>query len=126
MNARILPIEEWGKLDASAGLPTLLAHCEPQNTAVIVVEDGAGIIVACIATLRVTHFEGLWISPEYRGNPGVFRALIREAYAIPRSRRESWVIGGAEDGDERMGDLCRRLGGHPLPVEFFAMPVGEH
>jgi hypothetical protein len=124
MNARILPVEEWGRLDGTDLCP-LLPYVEPQNIAVMVVEDDAGKIVACVSALQVTHFEGLWISPESRGNPGIFRALIREAYAIPRGRRESWVFGGAQTGDEQMGALCRRLGGHPLPVDFFAMPVGE-
>jgi ribosomal protein S18 acetylase RimI-like enzyme len=125
MNTRVLPVEEWGRIEGS-GLSALLPYCEPQNISVMVVEDEAGKILACVSALRVTHFEGLWIDPEHRGDPGVFRALIRKAYAVPRERNEAWVIGGAESGNEQMNALCRRLGGHPLPVEFFAMPVGEH
>jgi len=124
MTARILPVEEWDRIE-DAGLSALLPYCEPQNIAVMVVEDDAGKIVACVSALRVTHFEGLWIAPEHRGDAGAFSALIHAAYAVPREHGEKWVFGGAEAGDEQMSALCRRLGGHPLPVEFFAMPVGE-
>lgn len=125
MKAKILEPEEWGRINAP-DLPELLQFVEPQNIAVVVVEDDYGEIVASVAALRVTHFEGLWIDPSYRGNAGVFRSLIREAYSVPRSRDEKWVFGGAGTGDEQMVTLCRRLGGRPLPVEFFAMPVGEN
>jgi hypothetical protein len=121
---RILRAEEWGRIN-SPDLPTLLPYVEPQNIAVVVVEDDAGEIAACVSVLQASHFEGLWIKPEHRGNAGVFRALIRQAYAVPRMRGEQWVFGGAEDGDARMDKLCCRLGGQSLPVRFYAMPVGE-
>jgi len=125
MRARILKPEEWGRIN-SPELPELLPYTEPENISVVVVEDDAGEIVASVAALQVTHFEGLWIKPEYRGNAGVFRALIHQAYMVPRARSEQWVFGGAEKGNEQMGTLCKRLGGHPLSVEFYAMPVGEN
>lgn len=124
MRTRILSSSEWGRLEASE-LPALLHYVEPENVSVVVVEDEAGEVLASVAALQVTHFEGLWIKPEARGNAGVFRALIRGAYAIPRARHERWVMGGAATSDEQMEMLCRRLGGHQLSVEFFALPVGE-
>ncbi len=124
MNARILRPEEWQRIKSN-GIHKLLAYTEPQNIAVVVVENDEGEIVASVSALQVTHFEGLWIKPEERGNAGVFRALIRQAYALPRVRKEQWVFGGAEDGDDQMGALCERLGGHPLPVKFYVMPVGD-
>lgn len=124
MRARILNPEEWPRLEGH-DLSALLPYVVPQHTAVVVVEDDAGDIVATVADLRATHFEGLWLAPEHRGNAGVFRTLIREAYALPRKRGETWVFGGAGRGDARMKMLCRRLGGQPLPVEFFALPVGD-
>ena len=124
MNARILRPEEWQRIN-SPGLPELLAYTEPQNIAVVVVENDEGEIVASVSALHVTHFEGLWIKPEERGNAGVFRALIRQAYALPQTRDEKWVIGGAEDGNDQMGALCERLGGYALPMKFYVMPVGD-
>jgi len=124
MNTRILSPEEWQKIN-SPGLPDLLMYTEPQNVAVVVVEDDAGEVMASVCALRVTHFEGLWIEPKHRGNAGVFRSLIRQAYALPRMRGEHWVLGGAANDDTRMGDVCCRLGGQKLPLSFFAMPVGN-
>lgn len=124
MRVRILRPEEWHRIN-TPGLPAMLVYTEPQNISVVVVEDDAGEIVASVCALQVTHFEGLWIKPEERGNAGVFRSLIRQAYEIPRSRKESWVFGGAENGNDQMNALCEDLGGQPLPVKFYAMPVGE-
>jgi hypothetical protein len=91
--------------------------------AVVVVEDEAGQIVGSVQVAQVTHFEGLWIKPEVRGNPGVMRALIRQAAAIPRVRGESWVIGGAAEGT--MQGFNERLGGKRMAQDFYALWVGE-
>jgi hypothetical protein len=121
--ARILRPEEWHRIN-TPDLPPLVPFVEPENLAVVVVEDDAGEIIACVSAMRVTHFEGLWIKPEYRGNAGVFRALIRQAYAVPRVRGEAWVFGSSAHGNDRMERMCGRLGGRELPVRFYAMPVG--
>lgn len=123
MKARILSPEEWGKLEPE-GAPCVLPYTEPENIAVVVVEDDDGAIMACVQALQVTHFEGLWIKPEHRGNAGVFRALIRQAYALPQARRERWAIGASANGDGRMDTLCTRLGGKPLQMHLYAIPVG--
>ena len=123
MRARILSPEEWSKIN-TPGLPDLLAYTEPQNIAVVVVEDDEGEILASVCAMQVTHFEGLWIKPSERGNAGVFRSLIRQAYAVPQTREEHWVFAGAADGNDQMGTLCARLGGHLLPVKFYVLPVG--
>ncbi len=124
MRARILPPEEWGRLDGT-DLGKLLPYAEPFNVAVIVVEDDAGKIVAHVSAIQVTHFEGLEIAPEYRGNAGVFRALIRQAYAVPAMRGESWAFGSVADGDARMEKLLCRLGGVPLPLHEYGLKVKE-
>lgn len=123
MTTRVLRPEEWDKITAP-GVPDLLEYCNPEDVSVIVVEED-GKIVASVCVLHVTHFEGLWIEPKHRGNAGVFRSLIRRAYDVPMSWGRSWAIGGAEDGDARMDKLCRRLGGQPLPLKFYALPVGD-
>lgn len=125
MKARILQPEEWGKINAPA-IPETLIYTEPKEIAVIVVEDDDGKVVASICAMRVTHLEGLWIAPEYRKHPGVFRALKRLTYAVPRVRGERWVFGGAADGDELMASICERLGGKMMPLKFYAMPVGDN
>ena len=123
MNARILKPEEWGRLEGS-GLPPLLAYAHPRNVAVVAVEDSGGELAACMSVLQVSHFEGVWVDPKHRGNPGVMRPLLRQAWAIPAANGEQWAIGAAAVGDEQMLGFLRRLGA-PLSMELYAIKVGE-
>ena len=127
MKARILRHEEWGRLDGQ-GLSSLLPFVEPQNIAVVVVEDTAGEIVACLSAIQVTHLEGTWVAPKYRGNAGVMRALLRQAFAVPEVRGEHWAFGSVmADGEPGLVDgFLRRLGGQQMPVRLYALPLGGH
>jgi len=124
MKTRILRPDEWGRVPINE-MPSLLPFVAPQNIAIIVVEDDAGEIIGMLSALRVTHLEGLWVKPEYRGRM-VAWDLYRQAMALAGVRDESWVVGGAADGDETMDGLIRRCGGNPLPLRFYSMPVGGH
>ena len=119
MKARILTPDKW----PSTTMQPLLPYIHPDNAAMVVVEDEAGKVGASLAVLRATHFEGLWIDPECRGNAGVARALIRLATALARARGEQWVFGGA--ADDRMRNILERLGGVPMPLDLFALWVGR-
>jgi hypothetical protein len=119
VNARILPPEEWSRLDRKPVM--LFPYVQPENIDVVVVED-EGEISACMTVLRATHFEGLWITPERRKNAGVMRALLRQATALARLRGDQWVFGGAEK-DEMRGYL-ERGGGVKVPMDLCALWVG--
>lgn len=122
MKARILPLNEWGRIKDTE-IAALLPYVDSQNVAVVVVEDGERI-VARWCVFQATHFEGLWIDPEYRGNAGVVRPLLRQAYALPQMRGERWAFSGAEDGpDEQIDRLLRKLGGKRVSIRFYAVPV---
>lgn len=116
MRSRILPREEWARLDAGAvsesGLGPLIAHLDPGDVEVRVVEDGAGEIVGCVSRLRLTHLEGAWIDPSHRGNPGVGRRLLREAVTAARGR--GWVL--ASSMTACIQRLLERMGATALPV----------
>jgi len=118
---RFLPPDEWHRVKPTE-LGTLIPFAEPQNTAIIVAED-RGEIVGTLAAMQVTHLEGLWVKPEYRGAFTAFK-LYQQALALARARKEAWVLGGAADDDRYMEGLIRRLGGSPLPVTFYAMKSG--
>lgn len=120
MRTRILPPEEWHRLNVGE-LPALLPYVAPQNIAVIVVEDDDGEIIGCLSALQVTHLEGLWIKPGQNGIVG--RALLRQAGALARVKHEDWVFGTVGDGDDRMDGIMRRLGGHPVKARLFSMGV---
>lgn len=124
MRTRILWPDEWPRINVPE-LPPLFPYVAPQNIAVIVAEDEAGEIIGVLSALRVTHLEGIWVKPGLRGG-GVAHALFQQALDVARTRDETWVLGGAADADEAMDGYIRRLGGFPLPVRFYPMPVGGH
>lgn len=119
MNARILPREEWGRLERAPVM--LFPYTQPENVAEVVVEDGDRVL-ACMSVLRATHFEGLWVDPSARRHPGVMRGLLRQATAIAQVRGERWVFGGAEH--DQMRGFLGRLGGVQVPMDLYALPVG--
>lgn len=123
MIARILPPDEWSKLDT--GFPPIGTTLRPEDSQVIVIED-EGKIVASVGTFRVTHFESLWIHPEYRGNAGVARRLMKACVSAARKWTDQWVWGCS--GTDHMNDILERMGGKKMPVDTFIVPlldVGE-
>jgi hypothetical protein len=123
MTPRVLHPDEWEGRLAETELPSLLPYLTPANTSVVVVEDGEKLL-ASMAVVRVTHYEGAWIAPEARGNLGVTRSLLRMASVFPLTRGEQFVFGGA--ADDRMKDILKRMGGAPMPLEFYALTLGSH
>lgn len=122
MITRILPADEWHKLDAS-GLPALLRHLRPADCQVVAVED-EGRIVGTLGVLKMTHYEGVWVAPDKR-NGYILGRLLSGAGQLVREMGESAVLGAAQDDDVVMDELIRRRGGVPLPIRVYAMPVGE-
>lgn len=121
MRARILRPEEWERLRVPE-LPPSFPYTDPGSIAYVVVEDGDEIL-ACMAVVKLTHFEGAWIAPEARGNAGVVRALLRQASAVAEVWGERWVMGGST---ERLGPVAgylSRLCGVPIPASFTAIPI---
>ena len=120
MIARILPPEEWHKLSVT-GMAPMQSTMRPEDVQMIVVEDGDRI-VASMGTYRVTHFEGLWIDPEYRGNPGLGRRLIKAGIEAARKWTDRWVWGCSDTG--RMDSIIERIGGNRIPVDSYIIPLG--
>lgn len=126
MIARVLPKAQW---PADHEPPPLLKFIPEDEIAMVVVQDGKGKIVARWYVFQATHFEGLWIDPEFRGNAGVIRPLLRQAYALPLMRGERWAFSGAAIGsdgtfDDKVDYLLQRLGGQLQPVRTYVVPVG--
>lgn len=119
MKARVLPREEWGKLDVS-GFPTVGSSLRPEDSEVVVVEDGDKI-VATMSTFRVTHFESLWVDPEYRGNAGVARMLLKAGIQSAKKWTDEWVWGSS--GTDHMDDILTRVGAKKMPVSTFVVPI---
>jgi ribosomal protein S18 acetylase RimI-like enzyme len=120
VNARILPRSEWSKL-AVSGIAPMEQTLRPEDVQMVVIED-EGRIVATMGVFRVTHFEGLWIDPEYRGNAGLGRRLIKMAITAARKWAGNWVWGASETS--HMDDVLSRLGGACVPVKTYIIPIG--
>ena len=119
MNSRILPPEEWHRLDGTEAeqlWPTL----DPQNVRVVAVEDGDEL-VSCWVAMRVVHMECLWVKPSHRGLAGVARRL----FAGLRQVAVEWDLRGVVTSSLSpvVTDLIRRFGGSPLPGEMFVLPI---
>ena len=115
MKARLLPGEEWSTKLHETQLPELLCYVSPKDAGIVVVEEGDRVI-ASLGVLRAPHFEGLWVAPEYRGNPGVMRALLKAGADEARKANEKWAMAFA--AEEHMREFLSRLG-HRVPVDSY-------
>lgn len=116
MKARILPPDEWSRLERTQ-IP-MLPGVKPADIDVVVVED-EGKVVACLSVLKITHFEGLWIDPERGNGLGAPKALLRLALALTEKCGSDWVWAGA--ADDRMRGILSRVGAVKLPVDSYVL-----
>ena len=89
-----------------------------RDAAVVVVEDGSRI-VARMSVLRVPHWESFWMAPEYSGNAGVTRALLRGATAQAQAWAKLWFYANADS--DAMIKTLKRLGGDFQPMHTLSM-----
>jgi GNAT superfamily N-acetyltransferase len=116
---RVLPQAEWSRvahLDVSMWLP----YVAPEDVRIVVLEDGDRI-VGCWGAFRVVHLEGVWVDPAYRRQPHAVQALKDAAIEVA-SRWAPWAITGAATAAVRRL-ITRHLGGVPMPMESFAIPL---
>lgn len=120
--SRILPVEEWPKLAAvdPDGVWPLL---KPDDTQVVVVEQGDQIVGVWLA-VRFVHAEGVWIDPAHRGAFGVVKRLLSGMRAAAKSWGASVVWTGAAEGDTGVMQLITKLGGTPIPMTSYRLPMG--
>ena len=114
--ARVLPREEWGRLE-DAGLFTTL---RPEDVAVVVVED-EGEIVASLGVLRAPMFEGLRMAPGRASHAGVGRMLLRKALDVASEWSPHWTIAHASIDEDGVRSMLERIG-QWLPVHTFMIP----
>lgn len=121
MNVRVLPVEEWGKLEVT-GLPSIASDFDPGALVPLVVEEG-GEIVATTTLVPVVHLESLWIREDKR-NAAVVRQLMN---GISGMCKESGVrVVMAQTNRENVEMILARMGRF-LPVSSYVLRVGgEH
>lgn len=113
MTSRILPPEEWAKLQGTEIGPVwdrLPAGARP------VVVEHEGAIVGVHVLLPIWHVEGLWIAPAYRGRTSVARRLWMAVKAEAAALGLARVVTAA--ADERVCGLLAHVGAEALPPHF--------
>lgn len=119
MTTRILPPEEWHKLDGSEAEP-LYPLLNPETAQVVVVEDGDRI-VGCHVLMWVLHAECLWIHPHHRGKSSVGRRLWD---AVQRTARRAGVHALMTAAcDDTVRGLLAHVGAQQVPGEHFMVPL---
>lgn len=119
MTSRILPPDEWHKLDGTeAGL--IRAALIPDRTRVLVVEDH-GAIVGTWVLMDVVHAECLWIAPAFRKRTSVQRRLWTAMQRTARALGVRAVATAAVSDDVR--NLLEHVGATKVPGDHYAMRI---
>lgn len=119
MTTRLLPPEEWSRLEV-VPVPQVAPHIPPGDVRVVAVESD-GALAACVTLYRATHWEGTWIAPEHR-NAGVTRALLSGIREAAASLGSTWAFVGSDA--PRTAAMLKRLGGVQVPMETYLVPFG--
>lgn len=122
--ARVLPVEEWGRLAHTELGPVVEAGAlDPVWSRVVVVEDSEGRIVGTWSFYYALHADGVWVDPARRGRAGVARRLLDAGLALAEALGARSVVTGALNPQvERL--LTKHLGATPLPGQSFTFGVG--
>lgn len=119
MTARVLPVEEWHRMDES--LDPILAGLSPIKSRVCVVEED-GEIVARVLLFPVLHAECLWVAPSKRKKGSALRRLweLTKRQAVACGFDRVW---GASDSEHMTRLLAHpKLGGIPIPALSVVLP----
>lgn len=120
MTTRLLPPEEWAKLDGTE-LEAVYPHLDREKARIVVIEDGA-LIVGCWALFPLVHCEGVWIHPDHRGRGVVARRLFCGMVDAARAMDARTVVTAAVD--DHIAGLLEHLKATQLPGRHFVLTVG--
>lgn len=123
MTSRVLPVEEWHRLDEE--LDPILAELSPVKSRVCVVEDDKGEIVARWLLVPLLHAECIWIAPEKRKTGRVGLKLLDLMKRTARSLGFERVMTAAIDDDVVKLLAHPRIGAQIVPGLPFVLPVGK-
>lgn len=119
MQTILLPRDEWERKLLGTELELIHPHL-PAGAQVVAVIDGDEL-VACWALFPVVHVEGVYIKPEYRGNPRVVRRLISGMQQTALAMGAKAVCTAAIEN--HVADFALRLGAVELPGRHFSLCV---
>lgn len=119
MTSRVLPPEEWHRLDA-AGAETVWKLLDPSKAQILVIED-QGAIVGTLTLMSVLHAECLWIKPSHRRGFGVIKRLLDGMWAGAKAQNAHALWSGSVS--DTMTNILHRIGASEVPGRSFVLPV---
>jgi hypothetical protein len=122
MTSRILPTDEWGKLDGTELGEVVKAGAMPTRAEIVVVEDG-GQIVGCWALMPYYHCEGIFVAESHRGKSSVQRKLWSGMMRLAKRHGATALLTGCIH--DRVRRLLEHAGAVKLPGETYILPVGD-
>lgn len=117
MITRLLPPEEWARLEGTDLGVLVTRGLLPQDTHVLVVEDD-GAIVGAWSLMPLWHAEGVWVHPDHRGKTAVPRRLMAGMRAEAATLGASVVLTASLD--DSISRLLTHLGALELPGRHFS------
>lgn len=120
MTTRILPPEEWHRLEGTE-LGPVCGSMNSLDIRVIVVESDGGEILGCWALLKMWHAEGIWVKDEHRKHGAVFGRLLKGMRAMVQHEGAMQFVTASISED--VTKLIGKLGGESLPGEHFVLPA---
>jgi hypothetical protein len=120
MTSRLLPPEEWPRLDGTE-LESVWPVLDRERACVVVVEDAEGRIIGCWAGFPLWHAEGVWTAPEHRGKAGVARLLLVGMAGLAKAHGYRSVVTASID--RTVDDLLTKHGAVHLDGRHYALPV---
>jgi len=121
MTSRILPPEEWPRLQGTEA-EAVWSTLDPDTARVLVVERDDAII-GCWVLVPILHAECLWIAPAERGHGSVARRLLRLMRDTARALGFRGVATSA--CSDQVRHLLARIQAVPLPGTHHVIPIGE-
>lgn len=121
MKTRILPPEEWAKLDGTA-LGPAWRSLPTSGVTIIVVEEEDGLIAGHWTVFTCLHAENVWVAPQHQKRGVVVGRLLKGM----QTHLQTLGVGGfvtAAASEEVRRLLEHHLGATRLPGDAYSVPV---
>jgi ribosomal protein S18 acetylase RimI-like enzyme len=122
MQVQVFDVQEWTERLARSetdvgGCPLLADRLSPEMLIVGILAGDR--VVAAWPIWNATHIDGLWVDPEYHGNPGVLRPLVEAVSATLAANQVHTTYALLAEDDAAGQDMASRLGFARVPGILF-------
>lgn len=121
MRTRVLPADEWARLDGTS-LGRAWRLLPTSGVTVVVVEHG-GAIVGHAVLFHAVHAEDWWVAEDHR-KKGVVVGHLVDAVKVAARQQGAGAFVTASDSTE-VTQLLGHLGAARLPGAAYAVPAGD-